>query len=53
MRGRPQSAPDLLIAATAQIHGLIIVSRNIRDFADTGVVVYDPWNGQTHRMDAP
>jgi predicted nucleic acid-binding protein len=53
MRGKPQSAPDLLIASTAHIHGLIVVSRNVRDFASTGVVVYDPWSGETHRMDSP
>ena len=52
-RGRPQSAPDLLIASTARLHGLTIVTRNVRDFADTGVVVYDPWNDKTHRMDQP
>jgi predicted nucleic acid-binding protein len=48
-----RAAPDLLIAATARVHDLILVTRNVRDFADTGVVVYDPWNDETHRMDAP
>jgi toxin FitB len=48
-----RSAPDLLIAATARIHNLIVVSRNVRDFADTGVTVYDPWADVTHRMDDP
>jgi predicted nucleic acid-binding protein len=42
-----------LIAATARTHNLTLVTRNVRDFADTGVVVYDPWNDQIHRMDAP
>jgi len=23
----------------------------VRDFAGTGVVVYDPWNGETHRLE--
>jgi predicted nucleic acid-binding protein len=46
-------APDLLIAATARVHGLTLVTRNIRDFANTGIIVYDPWNDQTHRMDEP
>jgi predicted nucleic acid-binding protein len=50
--GRPQSAPDLLIASTARVHGLTVVTRNVRDFADTGVVVYDPWHDRTHRMSA-
>lgn len=48
-----RSAPDLLIAATARVHGLTVVTRNVRDFADTGIVVYDPWHDRTHRMDPP
>ena len=32
---------------------LTLVTRNIRHFTETGVVVYDPWNGKTHVMDAP
>lgn len=34
---------DALIAATALVHDLIAVTRNIRDFEGTGVVVVDPW----------
>jgi toxin FitB len=52
-KGITRQAPDLLIAATARIHSLTIVTRNVRDFADTGIVVYDPWNDKTHAMDAP
>jgi predicted nucleic acid-binding protein len=48
-----RSAPDLLIASTARVHNLIVVTRNVRDFADTGVTVYDPWVDATHRMDDP
>jgi toxin FitB len=48
-----RTAPDLLIASTARVHNLIVVSRNARDFADTGVIVYDPWANTTHRMDDP
>ncbi|MGE0211439.1 MAG: type II toxin-antitoxin system VapC family toxin [Parvibaculaceae bacterium] len=36
---------DALIAATALVHGLTIVTRNVRDFEGTGVVVIDPWQG--------
>jgi predicted nucleic acid-binding protein len=50
-RGMTRNPADLLIAATARVHGLIIVSRNTRDFVGTGVVVYDPWNSETHRME--
>ena len=46
-------ATDLLIASTARVHGLTVVTRNVRHFADTGVVVYDPWSGKTHTMDSP
>ncbi|HMN72959.1 MAG TPA: type II toxin-antitoxin system VapC family toxin [Rhodoblastus sp.] len=34
---------DALIAATALVHGLIVVTRNVRDFEGVGVVVVDPW----------
>ena len=33
---------DLLIAATALEHGLMVVTRNVRDFEPTGVPVLDP-----------
>jgi len=36
---------DALIAATALVHGLTIVTRNVQDFGDTGVIVIDPWQG--------
>ena len=52
-RGRPQSAPDLLIAATARTHSLIVATRNIRGFANTGITVYNPWTDETHTMEAP
>jgi len=41
--GRPLSAIDGLLAATALHHGLTIVSRNISDFANTQVPVLNPW----------
>jgi predicted nucleic acid-binding protein len=34
---------DLLIAATALEHGLIVVTRNVRDFEPTGVEVLNPF----------
>jgi predicted nucleic acid-binding protein len=34
---------DALIAATALIHGLTVVTRNIRDFEPMGVALLDPW----------
>jgi len=37
------SGADLLIAATALEHGLIVVTRNLRHFVSTGVPVEDPF----------
>ncbi|MET3756051.1 putative nucleic acid-binding protein [Rhizobium binae] len=34
---------DALIAATALVLGLTVVTRNVRDFEGAGVVVLDPW----------
>ncbi len=36
---------DALIAATALVHDLAVVTRNVRDFEGAGVVVIDPWQG--------
>lgn len=36
---------DALIAATALVHGMTVVTRNVRDFAPMGVKVIDPWQG--------
>lgn len=34
---------DGLLAATAQVHGLILVTRNVRDVEETGVSYFDPF----------
>ncbi len=39
----PRSERDALIAATALVHGMAVVTRNIADFAATGVPLVDPW----------
>ena len=36
---------DALIAATALVHNLSVMTRNVKDFQETGVVVIDPWQG--------
>jgi len=38
-----RSERDALIAATALVHGMIVVTRNTADFAPTGVSLVDPW----------
>ncbi|OMH24164.1 VapC toxin family PIN domain ribonuclease [Tersicoccus phoenicis] len=40
----PRPERDAFIAATAAIHGLTVVTRNVRDFEPTGVAVLDPWS---------
>jgi predicted nucleic acid-binding protein len=42
-RGRAMSIKDSLIAATALVHGLVVVTRNERDFAAAGVKVVNPF----------
>jgi predicted nucleic acid-binding protein len=39
----PRPDRDALIAATALVHGMKVVTRNTRDFLPTGVAVYNPW----------
>jgi hypothetical protein len=34
---------DGLLAATALVRGMTVATRNIRDFADAGVLVLNPW----------
>ena len=41
---RPRSFRDGLILATAVVHQLTVVTRNVRDFADGGVNVFNPWD---------
>lgn len=42
--GRPRSLlEDAMIAATAQVHGLTVVTPNTRDFRQLGVKVLDPF----------
>lgn len=35
---------DALIAATALVHGMTVVTRNVGDFRPTGVAVLNPWD---------
>lgn len=39
----PKPERDALIAATALVHGLTVVTRNVDDFAATGVRLLNPW----------
>ena len=43
MAQRPRSVVDALIAATALVHGPIIVTRNVAGFANTSAQITNPW----------
>ncbi len=34
---------DALIAATALVHGMTVVTRNVADFQSAGVIILNPW----------
>jgi toxin FitB len=39
----PRPERDALIAATALVRGMTVVTRNVEDFAGTGASVLNPW----------
>jgi toxin FitB len=41
----PHPVRDGLIAATALVHGMIVITRNVADFEPTGVPIFNPWAG--------
>ena len=43
-QGIARSAPDMLIAATAIEHQLVLATRNVRDFMGCGVQVVNPFD---------
>jgi predicted nucleic acid-binding protein len=42
-QGRPMTAPDGMIAAIARINGGRLATRNVTDFATTGLTLISPW----------
>jgi len=45
---RPRAVVDTLLAATAVVHGLTLVTRNTGDVGDIDVILLDPWKTDQH-----
>ncbi len=43
LAGRPLNIADGMIAATALEHDLTVVTRNVKDFDQLGVPIFNPW----------
>jgi predicted nucleic acid-binding protein len=41
--GQTRSTADMIIASTAQEHDLTLVTRNVRDFANCGILLLNPF----------
>lgn len=42
----PRPVRDCLIAATALVHGMTVVTRNVADFESSSVALFNPWEAQ-------
>ena len=42
--GKPRTQADMLVAATAAVHGLTLVTRNVGDFEGCGISVLNPFS---------
>jgi predicted nucleic acid-binding protein len=45
----PRPERDALIAATALVHSMTVVTRNVEDFKLTGVEILNPWEWEPER----
>ncbi len=46
-QGKSMGAYDSIIAATARAHECKLVTRNVRDFANAGIDVLNPWSSSS------
>ncbi len=44
--GQPLPVIDSLLAATAKVRGLTLVTRNVEDIEETGVAYLNPWDSR-------
>lgn len=49
-KGYALPAVDGFIAATAQVHNLILVTRNTKDFIHTSIKIINPWEEETANL---
>ena len=49
LKGRKRRDLDAGIAATARVYGLIVVTRNVKDFVGLGVQIIDPFQSPPAR----
>lgn len=47
-QGQGLGVPDALLAATARVHDLTLVTRDVRDFSGLGIRLLDPWQSRPH-----
>lgn len=47
----PRNTVDSLIAASARVRGLTVVTRNTADFEDCGVALINPWQPEAGARD--
>jgi len=45
----PRSERDAMIGATAIVHGMRVVTRNVADFEPMGAAIIDPWGEEARR----
>ncbi len=42
--GKPIGVMDAFFAATAEVHALTLVTRNVSDFTASGISLFNPWS---------